>query len=32
LKYCDDVRFAEKYPETEDIRDAIGQAKLFITG
>ena len=32
LKYCDDVRFAEKYPEVEEIREAIGQAKIFVEG
>jgi len=30
LKYCDDVRFAEKYPESREIKEALEQAKIFI--
>ncbi len=32
LKYCDDVRFAKKYPESQELWDIIEQGRIFIKG
>lgn len=31
FRYCDDVRFAEKYPEADEVAKVIEQGKIFIT-
>lgn len=32
LKYCDDVRFAGKYPQKDEVELAIENAKIFVGG
>ena len=32
LKYCDDIRFAEKYPQSDELKEILEQAKNFTKG